>query len=51
MTGIGPPCGVGALMSESILGGQMTPSVCASLSLKVWEPSMGLGEVLPLRDP
>jgi hypothetical protein len=29
----------------------MTPSVCANLSLKVWEPSIGLGAVLPVRDP
>jgi hypothetical protein len=36
MTGIEPTSGVGALMSESILGGQRTPSVRSSFSLKVW---------------
>jgi hypothetical protein len=49
MTGIAPPCGgVGALMSGSTLGGQMTPSVCASLSLKVSAPEPEVdGAALP----
>jgi hypothetical protein len=36
MIGIVPTLGVGALMSGSILGGQRTPSVRLSFSLKVW---------------
>jgi hypothetical protein len=35
MTGVVPACGVGSLMSGSTLGGQRTPSVCSSFSLKV----------------
>src|ERR1019366_9683162 len=51
MIGMGPPSGVGALMSGSTLGGQRTPSVRSNFSLRVWlEGSRGCNAVpLPSR--
>jgi hypothetical protein len=52
MTGILPASGVGALMAGSTSGGQMTPSVCSSLSLKVGLPGAdGCGAVLSALEP
>ena len=36
MIGVFPALGVGALIAESMSGGQMTPAVWSSFSLSVW---------------
>src|SRR6185436_6254527 len=38
--GMRPPCGVGALMSGSTFGGQITPSERASFSLSGWSSAL-----------